>query len=104
MNLPQIEQQLRSQLDVLQQRLQKITSDLTQPHSADSEEQAQERENDEVLERIAQETRESISHINAALARIADGSYGVCEACGDNIAPARLMAIPEATLCVKCAS
>jgi DnaK suppressor protein len=42
--------------------------------------------------------------LEAALARIADGSYGECLACGDAIAPARLLADPAATLCIACAS
>ncbi len=31
-----------------------------------------------------------------------DGSYGTCAECDDPIAPGRLRAIPEATLCVRC--
>ena len=37
-----------------------------------------------------------------ALARIADGSYGSCGGCGDPIAFARLMARPQASLCIEC--
>jgi RNA polymerase-binding transcription factor DksA len=35
-----------------------------------------------------------------ALARIADGTYGVCEICGNPIGKLRLQAFPRATLCV----
>jgi len=38
-----------------------------------------------------------------ALARIDDGTYGKCEACGKAIAPERLEAIPYTRYCVKCA-
>jgi DnaK suppressor protein len=31
-----------------------------------------------------------------------DGSYGICEECGEGIAPARLRAIPWARCCVQC--
>jgi DnaK suppressor protein len=48
--------------------------------------------------------KEVLEQIDAALARIEDGSYGRCEACGKGIAKARLDAIPYAALCVKCAS
>jgi DnaK suppressor protein len=42
-----------------------------------------------------------LTEINAALARIDDGSYGRCERCGQAIAPERLEALPWATLCIE---
>ncbi len=35
--------------------------------------------------------------------KIRDGTYGLCEACGKPIPPARLQILPEALLCVRCA-
>jgi len=40
--------------------------------------------------------------ITETLRRIADGTYGRCEECSEPIPPARLKAIPTATLCVRC--
>jgi DnaK suppressor protein len=40
--------------------------------------------------------------IDAALTRIKDGSYGICESCGGEIAPARLEAEPTAVRCIRC--
>jgi RNA polymerase-binding protein DksA len=40
--------------------------------------------------------------IEAALARVAEGTYGTCEDCGDEIAYERLRAQPTATRCVQC--
>ena len=37
-----------------------------------------------------------------ALQRLRDGEYGLCEECGEPIAPARLRALPEVTTCVRC--
>jgi RNA polymerase-binding transcription factor DksA len=37
-----------------------------------------------------------------ALERLRGGDYGVCEECGEAIAPARLRAMPEVTTCVRC--
>lgn len=37
-----------------------------------------------------------------ALERLRDGEYGVCEECGEPIAPARLRVMPEVTTCVRC--
>ncbi len=49
--------------------------------------------------------RQAVHHlaeIDAALARAAAGGYGVCEACHQPIAPARLEARPTARTCVTC--
>ena len=48
--------------------------------------------------------KDVLEQIEAALKRIADGSFGRCEACGRGIPKARLDAIPYAALCVNCAS
>lgn len=40
--------------------------------------------------------------IEAAFARLADGSYGTCQDCGSDIAYERLRAQPTATRCVQC--
>ena len=98
-----LQAQLEERLASLQQRLASIKKDVTQSHSGDSAEQAQERENDEVVDAIGNETAQSIRVIQAALDRIADGTYGICADCGEHIAQARLEAIPEATRCVNCA-
>ena len=98
-----IRQQLEERLAELQVRLANIKKDVTRAHSGDSAEQAQERENDEVVDAIGNETAQSIKIVQAALGRIADGSYGTCKECGENIGQARLEAMPEATRCVGCA-
>ena len=94
---------MEARLAVLQRRLESIKRDASRPHSGDSAEQAQERENDEVVDAIGNETAQSVRDIQAALARIAAGTYGVCSECGEDIGSARLQAVPEATLCVDCA-
>jgi len=96
--------ELEQKLAELQSRLASIKKDVTQSHSGDSAEQAQERENDEVVDAIGNETAQSIRIIQAALNRIEDGSYGICESCGKAVGDARLAAVPEATRCVDCAS
>ena len=40
--------------------------------------------------------------VEAAIARLADGTYGICEACEEEIPEPRLRAIPWASLCVGC--
>jgi DnaK suppressor protein len=102
MNVTNVEARLRDRLALLEARLAHVTKDMSSNHSADSGEQAVERENDEVLEGIGQETQASMQHIRAALARIDAGTYGLCARCGDAINPARLEAVPEAVVCVSC--
>src|SRR3954447_20286414 len=41
--------------------------------------------------------------VERALAKLADGSYGICDACGQPIPARRLEAVPESVLCVPCA-
>ncbi len=43
-----------------------------------------------------------LESIDYALRLIEKGSYGICEVCGEKIDPARLKAVPHATLCIKC--
>jgi len=97
-----LKQELEQRLMDLQARLSNIKQDVTKLHSGDSAEQAQERENDEVVDAIGNETAFSIKVIQAALGRIENGTYGLCESCGEDIGEARLRAIPEATRCVDC--
>ena len=96
-------EQLQARLGEMLHRLERLKSDAAQGHSSDSAEQAQERENDEVVDAIGVETRESLAQLQAALERIEAGTYGVCENCGEAIAGARLEARPEATHCISCA-
>ena len=53
---------------------------------------------------LLEETRTQVEALDTALARVDTGSYGVCESCGQDIAPERLAARPSATLCITCAS
>jgi len=53
---------------------------------------------------LAEMGSQSLPLIEAAIKRITDGTYGICEECGVNIPRARLNAVPFAHLCVKCAS
>ena len=94
---------LQSKLADMEKRLSAVTRDITKTLSSDFAEQATERENDDVLEEIAKETKLSIANLKAALRRIDDNNYGLCGKCGEEIAPGRLDALPESTLCVNCA-
>jgi DnaK suppressor protein len=62
---------------------------------------AVERERDLALSAQAQA---AIEEIDLALAKIKDGTYGVCEQCHNTIPKERLRALPYAALCVQCKS
>ena len=47
--------------------------------------------------------RQTLIDIDAALARIEDGSYGECLECGEDINPKRLEAAPANPHCITCA-
>lgn len=83
-------------------RLQRDRSRSQEPLEADFAEQAVQRENDEVLDRLAAATAEELTQIRHAIHRLADGQYGVCERCGESISAERLQVVPEATLCMRC--
>jgi RNA polymerase-binding transcription factor DksA len=51
-------------------------------------------------ERLASELQEALDEVDAALGRLGDGSYGICEVCGKPIGAARLEAMPAARLCI----
>jgi RNA polymerase-binding transcription factor len=45
---------------------------------------------------------ERVNRLSAALDRLAEGEYGTCVECGEEISPARLRAMPEVQTCVRC--
>jgi len=94
---------LLERLDKLERQLRDIEDELDSHQERDWSELAQEREGDEVLERQGTAGQAEIAAIRAALARIEDGTYGVCVRCGDDIAPERLDLLPHTPLCATCA-
>lgn len=84
-------------------RASAIRQDLGRSHSPDFDEQAQQRQNDEVLEALLAEAEEAQQQVAHALSRLADGRYGKCLRCAESIAPARLHALPAAAFCLACA-
>jgi DnaK suppressor protein len=102
-DLMKVRSSLEAQLAELEARRVRITEDLAEPLNADSGEQAVEMEDDDALEGQAALLAREIASVTRALGRIADGTYGECVRCGEEIAPARLEARPEAALCIDCA-
>jgi RNA polymerase-binding transcription factor DksA len=104
MDLKKIKSTLEERLTLLTARAEDAESTLREGHSADFEEYATEAEGDEVLEGLEGSAVAEISQINAALARIEDGSYGECVTCGKEVGEKRLDAVPHTPQCISCAS
>ncbi|MFP5478210.1 MAG: TraR/DksA family transcriptional regulator [Alphaproteobacteria bacterium] len=101
--LPARKAQLEGRLVELGARLEAIDEELDSHHDPDWEELAVQREGDEVLEATGEAGLAEIRQIRNALKRMEEGSYGICVRCGDDIAEARLDAIPWTPLCRSCA-
>jgi DnaK suppressor protein len=53
---------------------------------------------------VGQSLESTLARTERALAKLDEGSYGVCDACGKAIAPGRLRAMPDSVLCLDCAA
>ncbi len=51
---------------------------------------------------LEKQTREQLGEVEAALVKFDQDTFGKCENCGEQIDPARLEALPQARLCLKC--
>ncbi|AUG30929.1 MULTISPECIES: TraR/DksA C4-type zinc finger protein [Microbacterium] len=56
------------------------------------------------IDALRRSVRDERAEVDAALARVDAGTYGVCVVCGAPIAPGRLEARPMATTCIACAA
>ena len=99
-----LEQKLLADRDRLLAEIAARDAEIAKVQIDDSEDKNLERLDDEVLAAMTENDRQDLARIDAALARIADGSYGICATCGEAIAEARLDAQPDAVLCIDCAS
>ena len=97
--------QLTARRDELQDRLARLDVDArraTEPLVADFAEQAVQRENDEVVDRLREAISADLRLISQALTRHENGTYGVCIECGKRIESARLEVMPASPRCMSC--
>jgi len=95
---------LRAEIEEYEREGQETLSDVSgennyRDHMADQGSATFARELDMTLEDNA---RQRLAQIERALARMDEGTYGVCARCGAPIAEARLEAVPAAELCIVC--
>lgn len=87
----------------------KLTDDLHDLRNAknaattgDAADAAFESGSDEMASQLAELDSREISQIERALARLRQGTYGLCESCQEKIPVGRLNALPYTTLCIDC--
>jgi DnaK suppressor protein len=100
----------RKRKAALTRKLQELSSlggqreDIQIEYAADPLDQVRSGLDREIVIRQLDRQARSIHEVQTALARIEDGSYGLCEQCEEEISAKRLDAIPWARLCVACQS
>ncbi len=107
--LEQVRTELEAGAEALRAEIAKAARDIAEglngslrdagDDEADAGTKATEREHELAL---TQNARDLLDQGERALGRIDAGTYGVCESCGQPIGKARLLAFPQATLCVAC--
>lgn len=68
-------------------------------HPADMADQTIQREVDYTIKGIVED---ELHQVQTAMRRQAEGRYGICDGCGQQIDPERLAVRPQATMCVSC--
>ncbi len=53
---------------------------------------------------VGRSLESTLARTERALAKLDDGTYGICDACGEQIERARLEARPDSVLCLRCAA
>ncbi len=86
----------------LWRQLQASSGTLAEIDKVAEEDQARVLHDQFVSLRVGHLAYRRLKQIDSALARLADGSYGVCADCGGPISPKRLAAIPSAERCIAC--
>jgi len=94
---------LKARLATLEADIARLDTETSQQLSPSFNEQANELEDLATNESLEARHKAEIQQIRAALNRIDAGSYGICDNCGADIAPARLDVQPDATRCINCA-
>ena len=94
---------LQQRLDELLGRVARAEDERRVPLSADFDEQASDIEAQDALAALEEVALAEIRQLKAALQRVRQGSYGICDSCGEDIPPRRLTAVPTASRCVDCA-
>jgi RNA polymerase-binding transcription factor DksA len=101
-NYTALKKKLLDRQKFLSVQLGRLKKDISKSHASDWSEQAQERENDEVLDQLGGNVENELVDVNSALNRMEADSYGTCISCSSEIPQARLEIKPEVAYCMDC--
>jgi len=93
---------LERQLHTLQTDFGKEIQTMGSPALADINDQATLESERSFELKIKDRERKLIGKVQEALKKIGDGSYGVCDSCGEAIGVKRLQARPVTSFCINC--
>lgn len=79
-----------------------LLNDLKETTKGDVADFALDSVQDEINSQLAEVESRELKSMDAALDRIDDGTYGICEGCKSNIPLKRLQALPYAVCCINC--
>jgi DnaK suppressor protein len=99
--LAQREAELRAVLRAVSD-LEAHVSDVTEGEVVDFKDMAGEESQAVVEQAQAEQAAQELAQVVAARRRLADGSYGECQDCGEDIDLRRLMALPATPYCTAC--
>lgn len=98
-----LEARRRQLLDAVQGRIRGVRTEGASDRDVRDEGESSELETREDIEvALFQMQAETLNKVNEALCRLDDGTYGHCAECGEQIAKARLRALPFAVRCKDC--
>jgi len=86
-------QKIKTELEIKEEELDK-----------DWQEQATERENDDVVDTLGENILKELEQIDNAITRIQNNEYNMCVSCGEEIPEERLLALPYTSVCIECAT
>lgn len=93
-----LEQQRQESLEKLE-HLRTDLRNMAEPSADEGDTDAYEREK---LWALAGTVERKLRSIEEAIVLAKNGTYGLCQTCGQRIEPARLEILPDATLCLEC--
>jgi len=105
-DLQYFKDELYSMLNEIQEKGQSTLENMSDGHEqyADPADRASMESDQFFTLRLRDRDRKLVNKIKEALERIEDGTYGICEGCGEEISIPRLKARPVTTLCIDCKS
>lgn len=108
-NLDKLRQRLEDERERLTEKIEQSAAEASRPRESSEGSPFGKREEEaevtfEIGKRAAldEHLRNQLREVEHALQKMRDGTYGVCDRCGKPIDPARLEALPQATLCLDC--